>query len=152
MKAMKCFVPLLYSVVSVGKYIHITVQRLASVLRLLRFSSQQTNKQSHTAKLKVHFTDYCGFQTKGHTGEAPPPPSIFNYKSKVQKNTKAVKLLGKKNKLLKLIIYKNRHSHRKTMQEAHSDFHKAKILLKDLHSNSKNNNNKICTSTSCTTV
>lgn len=40
-----------------------------------------------------------------------------------------------------------------TMQEADRVFHKAKILLKDLHSNSNNNNNnKICTSTSCTTV
>lgn len=43
-------------------------------------------------------------------------------------------------KLLKVIRYKN--SHGKSMQEAGSVFHKAKISLKDLHSNSKNNNDK----------
>lgn len=68
------------------------------------------------------------------------------------KKYKSQQVTGREKQTFKVNnIQKQTNSHRKTMQEAGSIFHKEKIFLKDLHSNN-NNNNKICTSTSCTTV
>lgn len=131
-------------------------------LFLFTTNKQQTNKQTgcrttkwgHTGKGAFHWLLWLPNQTKV-TCFGPMSTPRLQYliqKNKVQQNTKTSWLQEKKQSLKVDNVQKPTNSHGTN----HAGSHKAKILVKDLHSNSYNNNNnnniKICTTTSCTTV